>query len=151
MPLRDKDYDYFSNEEGVITRTAGYTSGFAEPVNFGSVVFTAKKSGIATISFGPAVMVLDENGTNQFGSGTQARITIAARAPAALSLAPVATTTIVEATSSVPVAEEQLFDVAAYPTTAPVLPNRQVFLLLCAVGLAGFGFIHLLIHWINKK
>lgn len=79
LPLVQPGYDLIDNVNGVLVKTAGYPGGIASPVNFGSVLFSAKKSGQAIIQTGAASLALDASSQNVLsGVPIQSLITIAA-------------------------------------------------------------------------
>ncbi len=64
IPVRKTGYDVLNNEQGLFVRTAGLPGGFSDTMPFGIVTFTAKKSGVATISMKSDSVVLDAEGKN---------------------------------------------------------------------------------------
>lgn len=82
LPLAQPGYDLIDNTNGVLVKTAGYPGGIASPVNFGSVLFYAKKNGQATIQTGAASLAFDANSQNVLGSvPAQSLITIVSPPP----------------------------------------------------------------------
>lgn len=76
MPVRKPGYDYFSNVEGHLIRTAGYPEGFSERTRMGTATFRAKKSGTATITFDQTSLVLDAENKNVYAGGEHVPIVI---------------------------------------------------------------------------
>ena len=82
MALSASGYDLIDNTNGILIKTAGYPGGLSSAVTFGTVSFSAKKSGSGVIGLGNNSMVLDA--TNQdilSGATVQSVIGISALAP----------------------------------------------------------------------
>lgn len=82
MALSASGYDLIDNTNGILIKTAGYPGGLSSAVAFGTVSFTAKKSGSGVIGLGSNSMVLNaENQDILSGSIVQTAVNIAAPAP----------------------------------------------------------------------
>jgi hypothetical protein len=79
LPLKASGYDALNNQNGVLTKTGGYTGGITSSAAFGTVVLRAKKSGTATFTIADSSKLLDSNNADQ-QSGTQ-NLTYAISAP----------------------------------------------------------------------
>lgn len=75
MPLSMPGYDSLDNTAGSVVKTAGYAGGIASTSQFGSLVFRAKASGVATISFANASLAYDKDSKNTL-TGVQGVSTI---------------------------------------------------------------------------
>ena len=62
VPLTQSGYDFVDNSMGVITKTAGYPGGFSSSTNFGTITFTALRSGVGTIKLVNDSFSLDSSG-----------------------------------------------------------------------------------------
>ncbi len=76
LPLSQPGYDMVDNSSGSLVKTAGATGGFSAPKVFGTVTFTAKADGVASITYSGNTQVLDANNSNTFSGGTGATVTI---------------------------------------------------------------------------
>ena len=75
-------YDSMDNTNGVLIKTGGYPAGFNTPTTFGTVTFTAKAAGTATIAATGNSVLLDGGSNNEI-SGAQGSVTVTVRnAPA---------------------------------------------------------------------
>ena len=71
MALTESGYDSTDNINGVLTKTAGYTGGITGPTTFGTVTFTALKSGNGNITIGSKSMAFQiSSQTAIAGTGT---------------------------------------------------------------------------------
>ncbi|XOB40882.1 MAG: hypothetical protein ACKKMW_02335 [Candidatus Nealsonbacteria bacterium] len=59
MALSEQGYDLIDNENGLLIKTAGYPGGVSEPITFGIISFSAKKTGSGVIKVGDNSFVLD--------------------------------------------------------------------------------------------
>lgn len=64
MPLYQSGYDLTDNGNGILIKTAGYSGGLSDQKIFGTVVFSAKKTGQAVINISSNSMALDVEGKN---------------------------------------------------------------------------------------
>ncbi len=105
MPLSMSGYDSVDNTNGTLIKTAGFPSGFNSAKTFGTITFTAKDTGTATISVGSASLAYDAQSKNTL-SGTQgsAAVTVAstASAPAPTPTPPAPTQSTQKPTTSAP-------------------------------------------------
>lgn len=76
LALNQPGYDYLSNADGTLIKTAGYTGGFDKALTFGTITFKAKKTGTGVIKFAGDSLALDEANTNQYSGGGQVSLTI---------------------------------------------------------------------------
>ncbi len=73
LEVNQPGYDSIDNTNGVLTKTAGIPGGSSSPGVFGTIVFSAKANGTATLSVDPKSLAYDSNSSNQlsgFGSST---------------------------------------------------------------------------------
>lgn len=68
MPLKQPGYDLIDNKKGILIKTGGFPGGFSSGVKFGTVLFTARKTGIGSIKIGGASISLDGNSKNVISS-----------------------------------------------------------------------------------
>ncbi len=76
MPIRKPNYDYLSNSEGLVTRTAGYPEGFSSAVTFGTISFIAKSDGEGVVEFTGENLILDDSNNNDYTSGNKVNISV---------------------------------------------------------------------------
>lgn len=82
MQLNQPAYDLIDNTNGLLIKTAGYPGGVSELIIFGTVLFSAKKTGEGIIKIGEGSLVLDvENQDVLIGPLAQIPVTIAAPPP----------------------------------------------------------------------
>jgi len=82
MALSQAGYDLVDNTNGVLVKTAGFPGGISEPVTFGIVSFSAKKTGEGIIKIGGDSIVLDGANHNVLSAPlAQTLVTIAAPVP----------------------------------------------------------------------
>ena len=94
MSLTQPGYDSIDNANGVLTKTAGYTGGITSLTPFGTITFTAKKSGSGTITIGSGSQAFEKSGQTAItGTGASFVVTAATIAPAVTHQAPVSATT----------------------------------------------------------
>lgn len=119
--LSQSGYDLIDNANGIIIKTAGYSSGFFSAVNFGTVSFYAKKSGSGVIAEDISnSLALDANNQNVL-SGAAAQVSVTVKA----ALAPVPAPATTPAPISAP-APEPVPAPAPIPTLAPAVPSNNV-------------------------
>jgi len=94
MVNTETGYDLIDNTNGVLVKTAGYPRGFTSVVPFGTITFTAKEAGVATVGIIDGSFALDASGKNAFSGNSQTIINIGAV------VAPVRTTTVVSTTTT---------------------------------------------------
>jgi len=71
---------YDSNTAGALVKTAGYAGGISSPTLFGTILFTAKKSGTGTISVGAQSSAFQTSSQTAI-SGVGATFTVSAGSP----------------------------------------------------------------------
>ncbi len=77
MPLTQTGYNLTDNTNGVLIKTAGYPGGLISQVDFGTIVFKAKKSGVGTVKVTENSQALNIESLNVIsGLPTTASITI---------------------------------------------------------------------------
>ncbi len=82
MALTQPSYDSTDNTNGVLIKTAGYPAGFSGVTTFGTITFTAKKSGSGTIKIGNSSLAFEANSQSAItGSGTAFTVSASAVAP----------------------------------------------------------------------
>jgi hypothetical protein len=82
MPVTQSGYDSTDNTGGVLIKTAGFPGGFNAPTTIGTITFTAKAPGTATISAGSGSILLDQNSSNEVAGGQGAVAVTVTNAPA---------------------------------------------------------------------
>lgn len=88
MALVQPGYDSIDNSSGMLIKSAGYPGGFSAAQNFGTVVFTAKKTGSVSIGVGANSLVLDENSSNTLVASAPLSVTVAGAPASAARPAP---------------------------------------------------------------
>lgn len=84
MALSQTGYDLIDNTNGLLIKTAGYPGGIPTSATFGTVSFSAKKSGSGVIKLTSNSMALDAENENVLSSPlAQVTVSIAAPAPIA--------------------------------------------------------------------
>lgn len=84
MALSQSGYDLIDNTNGLLIKTAGYPGGTPISVTFGTVSFSAKKSGNGVIKLSSNSMALDAENQNVLSSPlAQVAVSITAPAPIA--------------------------------------------------------------------
>lgn len=161
LALSEEGYDSVDNINGVLMKTAGYPKGTTSPVTFGTVSFSAKKSGNGLITIGGNSAVYDVASKNTFsGSSSQVAVTAAAATPT-----PIATRT--PATGSPGVTPLQSPAASISPTVSPSagpIVGQPRATLLAAIGSiitlgTGSWFIALIVilaiaygaYWLIKR
>ena len=82
--LSQSGYDLIDNTNGLLIKTAGYPGGTPISASFGTVSFSAKKSGNGVIKLSSNSMALDAENQNVLSSSlTQVTVSIAAPTPVA--------------------------------------------------------------------
>jgi hypothetical protein len=76
LPLSQPGYDSVDNIQGSLIKTAGYSGGLTATKVFGTITFTAKGSGTATIVPTGGTQILDANNTNTFSLGGRATVSV---------------------------------------------------------------------------
>ena len=83
MSLTQSGYDSIDNTNGVMIKTAGYAGGITSLTPFGTITFTAKKSGSGTITIGGGSQAFEKSGQTAItGTGASFVVTTATVAPA---------------------------------------------------------------------
>jgi hypothetical protein len=99
MSLTQPGYDSIDNVNGVMVKTAGYAGGITTLTPFGTITFTAKKSGSGTIAIGSVSQAFEKagqtaiTGTDATFLVTAATIVPAAKPKASVTKAPAPATT----------------------------------------------------------
>jgi hypothetical protein len=82
MALTQTGYDSTDNTNGVLTKTAGYTGGITGPTTFGTITFTALKSGSGNITIGNNSLAFQVSSQTAItGTGTAFNVSAAVVAP----------------------------------------------------------------------
>jgi len=76
MAVSQPGYDSTDNTTGVLVKTGGYPGGLNSLANFGTISFSAKKSGSGTIQITNNSFALDANSQNALSGTSQASVTI---------------------------------------------------------------------------
>ncbi|MFA5158743.1 MAG: cohesin domain-containing protein [Patescibacteria group bacterium] len=109
MPISQPGYDSIDNINGILVKTAGYPGGIASQATFGTISFSAKKTGTGIIKFGSNSLALDATNQNLLSSSNvQTSFSIAT--------APVST----------PVEEDVTEEVTEEPATEVQVPEESV-------------------------
>lgn len=85
--------DLEDNVNGVLLKSSIYTRGFTSDIVFGTITFTAKKSGVATVSVTSDCAAYDASGKNVYSGNSQSIINIANKVPANTTVGTISTTT----------------------------------------------------------
>jgi len=94
MSLTQPGYDSIDNTNGVLTKTAGYTGGITSLTPFGTITFTAVKSGSGTITIGSGSQAFEKSSQTAItGTGASFVVTATTVAPAVTPKTPAPTTT----------------------------------------------------------
>ena len=118
LALKAGGYDLVDNANGALVKTAGYPGGVTAPTVFGTVTFTAKASGTATISVTGQSMMLDDSNKNAL-SGTQGSAVATIAAATAPAPAPaLAKTTVATKSAPKPAVAKTTAAVSAATSTA---------------------------------
>jgi len=123
MALTQSGYDSTDNTNGALIKTAGYTSGITGPTTFGTITFTALKSGSGNIKIGNSSLAFEiSNQTAITGTGTAFNVSANTVAPTTKTTVQTATpTTGTQPTVQTPAVTTPTTDQAVAPTT-----NNQV-------------------------
>lgn len=162
-------YDIINNKNGIIIKTAGYPGGITAKTVYGSVLFSAKKSGEGIIKLEPAnSLALNNQGQNTLSNAiTQTKISVSAAAlkPTATTPTPKTVTapTVEPIIETSPATQEQApsaqAPISVTPTEIPSAPqqNRSTLAALgsvltlgtgsIALGILVFAIIVLLVGW----
>ena len=82
MSLTQPGYDSIDNVNGVLTKTAGYAGGITSQTPFGTITFTAMKSGSGAITIGNGSQAFQKSGqTAMIGTGASVVVTAATVVP----------------------------------------------------------------------
>jgi len=76
MSNTETGYDSIDNTNGSLIKTAGYPRGFISAVPFGTITFTTKVDGVATVKVENGSIALDASGKNTFSGNSQSVINI---------------------------------------------------------------------------
>ena len=135
LALSQPGYDSIDTVNGSIVKTGGYTKGVSSGTTqiFGTMTFTARRSGTAVISVTSGTQIYDSSSKNVY-SGTNSSITVElSPAPEKVASTVTATPTITKATSTVSQA-------AAASTTGSVSYTLISIIILIALGALGYFY-----------
>ena len=123
MALTESGYDSTDNTNGVLIKTAGYTGGITGPTTFGTITFTALKSGSGNITVGNNSLAFQVSSqTTITGTGTAFNVSINTVAPTTKTTVKTVTpTTGTQPTVQTPTVTTPTTQQAVAPTT-----NTQV-------------------------
>jgi len=94
MSLSQPGYDSIDNTNGVLTKTAGYTGGITSLTPFGTITFTAEKSGNGTITIGSGSQAFEKSSQTAItGTGASFVVTAGVVTHAVTSKVPASATT----------------------------------------------------------
>lgn len=177
VQLSQPGYDLIDNTNGVLIKTAGYPGGLSSEVNFGAIVFKAKKSGAGTIKITENSLALNADNLNVIsGLPITASVTItqaqvvplipATQTQQGAAVSPtteVSTAPGVSNVPSLPVTEEKTIQLAAVPQTAAQQTSLAATIggfLTLGTGSIWLGIIVVLIilaiivygvYWLRKR
>ena len=146
MSLAQPGYDSIDNTNGVLIKTAGYTGGITSLTPFGTITFTAEKSGSGTITIGSGSQAFEKSGQTAI-TGTGAGFvvmavtapTVTPKTPATTDLTPVTTINgqvVATTTAQAAVAATQVAAVAGAGSTS----YTWLWIVLIIVVLALIGW-----------
>lgn len=72
-------YDRVDNESGILVKTAGYPKGFNTEIDFGTVIFSAKKPGSGLLEFDYLTFSLDKDGKNRLGKANTLSVNVSGK------------------------------------------------------------------------
>jgi len=172
MPLIQADYDLIDNTNGVLIKTGGYPGGLSANAAFGTISFSAKKSGSGTIKFDSASLALDATNQNVFSGGNQVSVTIA-QATASQSAKPTTSTSpepsiSVSVSPSISASPTPSETVAASPSPSATTENQAANLFagignilslgsgsaivaIIVILLVIIGIVYLVIYLVNRS
>jgi uncharacterized membrane protein YuzA (DUF378 family) len=78
MSIKESGYESEDNTNGVLIKTAGYPRGFSSNLVFGTITFTAKKVGVATVKVTTDSAAYDVSNKNVYSGISQSVINITA-------------------------------------------------------------------------
>jgi len=140
MALTQTGYD--SNESGTLIKTGGYPGGLVSSANFGTVTFSAKKSGSGTISLGDSSLVLNSQSQNVISGAPQATVSISAAIQPTPTPSPVVGTPRPTSTPTASPSASPTPSPEASPTESPLAAATPSFSSNAAASLfAGIGNI----------
>jgi hypothetical protein len=87
MSVVQPNYDLIDNTNGTLIKTAGYPRGFLNSTTFGTITFTAKKSGSGTIETQNGTLSLGTSNTNLVSGIAQTSLVITPVLPVSTSTA----------------------------------------------------------------
>jgi len=76
MPLSQSKYNLIDNTNGEIIKTAGYVKGFSTTTTFGTITFTALKTGTGVIQVENGTIVLDASSQNVFAGSPEVTLNV---------------------------------------------------------------------------
>lgn len=76
MSIKQDGYELEDNTNGLIIKTAGYPKGFTSNLVFGTITFTAKKAGVATVKVTTDSAAYDVSNKNVYSGVSQSIINI---------------------------------------------------------------------------
>ena len=122
MALTQSGYDSTDNTNGILTKTAGYTGGITGPTTFGTITFTALKSGSGNITIGNNSLAFQVGSQTAItGTGTSFNVSANTVAPTTKTTVQTAPTTGTQPTVQTPAVTTPTTQQAVAPTT-----NNQV-------------------------
>ncbi len=69
-------YDTTDNADGLLTKTAGFPTGWSGTRLFGTATFSTKQSALGKLVLGGKVLMLNKNSTNVFSSGNEVSVVV---------------------------------------------------------------------------
>jgi hypothetical protein len=85
--------DLEDNINGVLLKSSIYTGGFSSDIVFGTVTFTAKKAGVATVSVASDCAAYDVSGKNVYSGNSQSVINISKKTSVSTTVGTASTST----------------------------------------------------------
>ncbi len=93
MAVEQDGYNIEDNTNGVLIKTAGYPKGFSSDIVFGTVTFTAKKAGVATVNVASDCAAYDVSGKNVYSGNSQSVINISKKTSVSTTVGTASTST----------------------------------------------------------
>lgn len=127
MALSQPEYDLIDNTNGVLIKTAGYPGGISKLITFGTVSFSAKKTGKGIIKIGEDSLVLDVANQNvPIVSLAQTSVTIAAPPLPEAEVLPPEEEVLPPEEEVLPPEEEIVPEEEVFPPEEEIVPEEEV-------------------------
>lgn len=151
LQLNQPGYDLIDNTNGLLIKTGGFPGGVSELITFGTVLFSAKKTGEGIIKIGEDSLVLDaENQNVLIGPLVQTSVTIAVLVPPEEEVIPPEEEVLPPKEEVIPPPLRPLFDILIEPV-AKELRKWPVASILAAIGVIILIVVAYVIYRRGKK